>query len=58
VAARAEPSGCSDLSFDGDLTDAAGAVIGTVSGVLTTTTGQGEWTLDTGESGAWAFGSL
>ena len=54
----ARAGGCSDMVFDGDLVDDTGAAIGRFEGALTTTTGQGTWSFDSGEEGTWALGSI
>lgn len=58
VAVPALESGCSDLTFEGDLLDDDGEAIGTFEGALTTTTGEGTWALDSGEEGTWSLGTL
>jgi hypothetical protein len=53
---EARPTGCSDWSFGGELSDTQGP-IGEIDGFLTTTTAGGAWYLDDGREGTWELGS-
>ena len=56
VVTEALEGGCSDWTFEGELEDDLGGDAA-FEGVLTTTTGEGTWTLSDGRSGIWAWGS-